>query len=201
MNSTYITSAAKAEQLPDLGKPEIAFIGRSNVGKSTLLNLLVGQRNLARASREPGRTRMVNFFDWGQKLILADLPGYGFIAANRIVQKDWTALVQGYLERPQVKALICMTDGRRPPNEEDLTLWRDLAEFHKIIFVVTKIDKLNQSEREKNRREMQNLLAFNKLKNAEVYYTSATKRTGVDELRKVLLAICEETQSEPLLPN
>src|SRR5688500_8058281 len=123
MNTFYITSAQKAEQLPDLGGiPEIAFVGRSNCGKSSLLNVLLSHSGLARESKVPGRTQMVNFFkcEKGDRaLILADLPGYGFSATGREVRSHWQALLEAYVARPSIQSFLFLIDARRVATLDD----------------------------------------------------------------------------------
>ena len=186
MNTSYITSATKPEQLPKLGLPEIAFIGRSNAGKSTLLNLLVGKQKIARTSREPGRTQMANFFNVDNRTTLVDLPGYGFSKTDIEVKKTWEPLIDAYLQRQQIKYLVCLLDSRREPNEEDLKLWRHLADHHPLIFVMTKIDKLNQSEKVKAERAFKNFLDINELSSQSIFQTSSLKNAGIKELKKIL---------------
>ena len=102
---------------------------------------------------------MVNFFNINQKFILADLPGYGFSVAAPDVKRRWQPLIENYLKRPRISALVCLADSRRTPNQEDLDLWQHLASQHTLIFVITKIDKLNQSERAKSKRAFKKLLS------------------------------------------
>src|SRR5215472_1217422 len=125
---TFAGSAASRRQFPKDGLPEVAFLGRSNVGKSSLLNALAGVDGLARVSRQPGRTRLVNFFRYGDELYLTDLPGYGYARVSESVRKGWEALVRAYLEgRDALKLCVLLVDARRGALADDLML-RDYLE-------------------------------------------------------------------------
>ena len=195
MESSYITSAQKAEQLPELGPPEIAFVGRSNCGKSTLLNALLERVKLARASNTPGRTQMVNFFavDEGtHRVILADLPGYGYSAIGKDVRHHWQDLVDAYLKRKQIHACLFLIDIRRAPTakEEDMTLLAQLASRrHKapVIVVLTKADKVSNSEATLAISAFTKLAKKAKIKVSQVTCVSTLKKRGIDELREQLL--------------
>lgn len=150
MEARLIISAVRPEQFPNDRSPEVAFLGRSNVGKSSLLNALVGQAGLARTSATPGRTRSINFYRVENGICLVDLPGYGYAARPGSEIRAWKLLVEAYLlERERLDFSILVLDARRGWMERDLELKRWL-EFHRRRFLVvaTKADKLRtQSER------------------------------------------------------
>ena len=148
----FIISAASADRFPADRGPEFAFLGRSNVGKSTLLNCLLGRKGLARTSATPGCTQAINFYRVGGKLVFADLPGYGFARAPLASKAHWKRLVEGYLlGRTSLELSILLLDARRGWMEMDLDL-KQWLEFHgkRYLVVATKMDKLkNHSERER----------------------------------------------------
>lgn len=148
MDTTFITSAFKQAQYPPADRPEVAFAGRSNVGKSSLLNTLVNRRKLARTSSRPGRTQAINFFRLGEQFYLVDLPGYGFARVPLPVKESWRRMVETYLEqRSNLKAVVVIIDVRRGFGQGDLELlqWLD---HHGIraICVLTKADKLSRQK-------------------------------------------------------
>lgn len=143
----FIKSAVKPIHYPDLGLPEVAFAGRSNVGKSSLINRLVNRRGLVRVSSTPGRTQHINFFTVNDQLALVDLPGYGFAKAPVAVRRQWGPMIESYLQkRQELKAVVWILDCRRKPNQDDLNLaeWL-LAAAMPIITVATKTDKIKSS--------------------------------------------------------
>jgi GTP-binding protein len=147
-SAIYTTSVCGLKDLPRDGLSEVAFAGRSNVGKSSALNRLVGVKNLAKTSSSPGKTRLINFFLVNKNLYFVDLPGYGFAKAPKAMRESWGKLVEGYLkERENLKGTVLLIDSRRGPLEPDLELvrWLDHYEKPKLI-VLTKIDKLSRSE-------------------------------------------------------
>lgn len=198
MNSTYITSAAKAEQLPVYDAPEIAFVGRSNCGKSSLLNALLNRKNLARASSTPGRTQMVNFFGTskGEKqVIFADLPGYGFSAIGRLARKPWEELMGEYLVRPNIREILFLADIRRELDGEDIELLTWLgrnANRYELSVVLTKADKLNQSETAKAVANVKKIADAKHIKTARVLAVSTLKNKGIPALQEKLLSWLEE---------
>lgn len=148
VDAQFILSATSPAQFPNLRLPEFAFLGRSNVGKSTLLNVLAGVRKLAKVSSQPGRTQAVNFFTISESVTFADLPGYGFAKVPIHVQKSWKSLVEAYLvQREELVLSFILLDARRGWMDKDLEL-RDwlVHQDRPYLVVATKVDKLNQSE-------------------------------------------------------
>jgi GTP-binding protein len=144
----FVASALKPEQFPSDALPEVAFLGRSNVGKSSLINALTGHRRLAFTSNTPGRTQTINFYRVDGKYHFVDLPGYGYARAPEAVTKDWRALIENYLtNRAQLELSLIVMDIRRGWMEPDLQL-KEWLEFHQRPYrvVATKTDKLNQTE-------------------------------------------------------
>jgi GTP-binding protein len=129
---------------PEATLPEVAFAGRSNVGKSSLLNKLVRRKAFARVSRTPGRTREINFFEVNETFILVDLPGYGYARLSKERRAEWRPLIEGYLRRsPQIKGVVLLLDVRRDPSDDDRQMLDFLAELGlPAVVVITKIDKL-----------------------------------------------------------
>ena len=147
----FYKSVYKVSDLPKEQVPEIAFSGRSNVGKSSLLNTLVNRRGIAKTSSTPGRTQALNFIDVNSALYFVDLPGYGYARVPDSVKKDWQQLIEGYLEkRSNLKLVILIIDSRRDPREEEAQFveWLKLNSISYTI-VLTKIDKLKKGKRQK----------------------------------------------------
>ncbi len=144
----FAGAAAQPGQAPVLGVPEVAFAGRSNVGKSSLLNALVGRRGLARTSRTPGRTRQLNFFVLNDRIGFVDLPGYGYAAGSEAERRSWGPLVEQYLrERETLRGVVVIVDARRGLETEEIELLGFLAEVGRpACLVATKLDKLGRGE-------------------------------------------------------
>ena len=152
----FLAGAADPARFPEIGLPEIAFAGRSNVGKSSLLNRLVGHRGLARVSKTPGRTQQLNFFVIDERLAFVDLPGYGFARVPAVVQRRWKQLVEGYLgRREQLRAVVVIVDLRRGLGRGDAQLCEYLN-AHRLpaILAATKCDKLAHGERKRQARAL-----------------------------------------------
>ena len=179
----FLLSALAAAQFPEPDAPEIAFLGRSNVGKSSLLNALVGEK-VAKVSRTPGRTRSINFFalmDRSQrrKLVFADLPGYGYAKVSKSISAGWPVFIEPYLAiRSTLKLCVCLVDSNVPPQESDRQLIGWLREVGRDFAVVaTKIDRLSGNERTRN------LLVLKKgLEVDEALPVSAKTGYGIKEL-------------------
>lgn len=140
-----------ARDLPALGRPEIAFVGRSNVGKSSALNTLLRRKAIARVSRTPGRTQLVNLFDVDGKVVFADLPGYGFAKVPDAVREAWKPMIEGYLgDRADLKLVVVLVDARREPQEMDgAMLWALVEARIPSLCVCTKADKLSKQQLQK----------------------------------------------------
>lgn len=176
-----MTSAASPDQFPKDGLPEVAFLGRSNVGKSSLLNALVGARDLARVSSQPGRTRLVNFFRVEHALYLADLPGYGYARVARSTRESWEQLVSAYLLGREALALcVFLVDARHEPMESDEAL-RTFLDHHGLPYILaaTKADKLGRGALKSRERSLTTGLGR---RARAVIPVSATRHTGLQAL-------------------
>ena len=151
-HAAYLKSALRLEDCPTDGRPEVAFCGRSNVGKSSLLNTLLGRKGMAKTSKTPGKTQTLNFFDVNQRLYLVDLPGYGFAKVSVSLKREWSAHMMRYLrEREQLSLVVHLIDGRHKPSPLDHEMLDLLEEAERpTLIVATKFDKLKQSERKPN---------------------------------------------------
>lgn len=148
MEVSFVVSAYEPSQYPPPHLPEVAFAGKSNVGKSSLINKLVNRRNLAITSAKPGRTRSINFFMAAKAVYLVDLPGYGFARVPKAVKKSWKNMVESYLEsRPNLKGVILILDIRRNPDPDDLSLFGWLKHHGiPVVTVLTKADKVSRQK-------------------------------------------------------
>ena len=157
MEARHLISAASPEQFPPESLPEIAFLGRSNVGKSSLLNCLIGQKGLAFTSSKPGCTQVINFYHIDKKWHFVDLPGYGYARVPLEVKARWKRLIDSYLlHRKSLEMALVLLDARRGWMDMDLEL-RDWLEFQKLEYsvVATKFDKLNQKEQQRSLKAIQ----------------------------------------------
>ena len=181
----FLAGAADPAHFPKLSYPEIAFAGRSNVGKSSLLNRLVGQRKLARVSKTPGRTQQINFFLIDDRLTFVDLPGYGFARVPANVKQQWKCLVESYLStRHNLRAVVVIVDLRRGVEEDDAQLLDYLhAQGIPAILVATKADKLAYGARQRHAREVTEGLTHAL---AAVIVCSAESGEGIEQLWKQL---------------
>jgi GTP-binding protein len=184
----FVAGAATAAALPDDRLPEIAFAGRSNVGKSSLVNALTGRRTLARTSNTPGRTRQINFFDLDAQLMLVDLPGYGYAEASKTEIKRWTALLRRYLQtRAALRRVCLLIDSRHGIKEVDYPLMRMLDDAGvSYQIVLTKTDELGPSELTLSAERTRGAIATQAAAHPEIHLTSALKRRGIVALRSTL---------------
>ena len=187
--ATFVMGAAKIEQLPEPNLPEIAFAGRSNVGKSSLINGLVGMHKLARASNEPGRTREVNFFDLDAKMRLVDLPGYGWAKASKTTVKKFQDLGRDYLRgRVTLKRVYLLIDARhglKSVDKDALDALDNAAVSYQIV--LTKADKIKAHERETVREATLKAISKRPAAFPAVIVTSAEKGLGMPELRAEIM--------------
>ena len=191
-SAEFICAAVKPSQYPPEGVPEIAFTGRSNVGKSSLINLLLGRRKLAKVSASPGKTRTINFYNINGSFRLVDLPGYGYAKVSKSETEEWGRMMESYLSaRPGLMKVVQLVDSRHAPTALDRQMY-DYLRYYGLdgVVVATKSDKLSKSELSKNlgiiRKELE-------LSPSDVLIpVSVLKRTGNEEL----LAVMEDILSK-----
>ncbi len=185
INFKFIKSAAKPNEFIYDELPQIAVVGRSNVGKSSLINMLANNKKMAKTSSTPGRTRLVNYFEIDKKLYLVDLPGYGFALASKEIKKKWDKVLDDYFNNTHnLKLVLMLIDSRHLPSELDIMMLNYLIELNiPYQIVLTKIDKLSKSQLNKNIEQISNYIRHNK--NMFVA-TSADKKIGVDKLEEVI---------------
>ncbi len=191
----FVAGIASMDALPPSGLPEIAFAGRSNVGKSSLINALTGRRSLARTSRTPGRTRQLNFFDLGGRLMLVDLPGYGYARASKTDIAQWSRLVRNYLRgRAGLKRLCLLIDARHGLHDGDRVLMTMLDEAG-VAFqgVLTKADKTSGEALPESADKVRADLARQIAAHPRLIVTSARTQAGIPELRAELAALAGAT--------
>lgn len=176
----FIKSAVKTEDFPPPNKPEVAVVGRSNVGKSSLINAIF-KRSIAKVSATPGKTRLINFFSFGDDIYFVDLPGYGFASVSKSERINWQKMIENYLlNRENLKLVIMLVDSRYPPTNLDFLMKQWLESYNiPYIIVATKVDKLNQSEKAKVKKSIKQAL---ELDHSNIILTSAKEGTGIGEL-------------------
>lgn len=148
----FIISAVKSSQYPEGDLPEIAFVGRSNVGKSSLINSLLNRKKLVKVSSNPGKTRTINFFMVNGEIMFVDLPGYGYAAVSREEKKKWAPMIEDYLtKRNNLKSVVLLVDIRHKPTEDDKMMYDFIKHYKdKVIVVATKLDKISKNALNKN---------------------------------------------------
>ena len=185
---TFVMGVARIDDLPADVLPEIAFAGRSNVGKSSLINALTGRKTLARTSNTPGRTQQLNFFDLGGRLTIVDLPGYGYAKAPKGEVDRWNRLIRKYLKgRVGLRRLCVLIDARHGLKVSDRQVM-DLLDESAVVYqiVLTKADKVKAAERAKRHEEITAEIRKRTAANPEILETSAVKGNGIPELRAAL---------------
>jgi GTP-binding protein len=193
-SAEFCLSVHRAEQLPRGDLPEVAFLGRSNVGKSSLINALLGRRKLVRTSATPGCTRGLNFFLVNGRWHFVDLPGYGYAKVPSEVKAGWARLILQYLEeREGLAAVVFLQDGRRTPGPEELFLWERLwAKGRAVIPVLTKADKLKKGERPRRLKEIAAALAPHGLGQEDFLWFSAVTHEGRGKLWSRMLDLLDK---------
>lgn len=194
----FVAGAADMATLPPDVLPEVAFAGRSNVGKSSLVNALTGRKTLARTSDTPGRTQQLNFFELGERLMLVDLPGYGYAEAPKHLVKQWTRLIQDYLRgRPGLRRVLVLVDGRHGLKETDREVM-DLLDKAAVNYqlVLTKADKVKSAEMDKILSQSAAAIARRPAAHPDILVTSAREGQGVAELRAALAALAASDSEE-----
>ncbi|WMI81627.1 ribosome biogenesis GTP-binding protein YihA/YsxC [Anaerotignum sp. MB30-C6] len=185
-NTSLAAIGTNFSHYPVDGKVEVAFVGKSNVGKSTLINAILGRKALARTSSNPGKTRTINFYDVNDQMYVVDLPGYGYAKAPKTEIEKWGKMIEEYLEkREELRAIILLIDIRHEPGKNDVMMYDWLKHYgYDIIIAATKSDKLNRSQIPKHLSVIRKALGLG----AEdiLIPFSGEKKTGVDELWEVI---------------
>ena len=188
--------AVKPAQYPDTSKKEIAFAGRSNVGKSSLLNMITGRKSLARVSGNPGKTRTINFYLCNDEFRIVDLPGYGYAKVSRAESEKWGEMMESYLEkRENLVKVVQLVDIRHKPSAQDVQMY-DYLKYYNLdgIVVATKADKVSNNERQKCMKEIRTTLGMSK--GDVIIPCSALKRTGYEELLTVIEELLADSNAE-----
>lgn len=181
LQSEFLVSVADPRRLPEEVRPEVAFVGRSNVGKSSLINLLLGRKALAKISGKPGKTRLINYFLVNESIFFVDLPGYGFARTSLEMRGDWAKMIEGYLLTPRPRLVVQLVDARHGLSRLD----RDSVEWlchngRETLVALTKMDKINRSEQAKVLADTKSTLKELPLR--QILGTSTRTRDGRDEL-------------------
>ena len=187
----FMLSVAKLEQLPEADLDEIAFAGRSNVGKSSLINALFNQKKLAKTSSTPGRTQQLNFFNFDGKLYMVDLPGYGYAKAPEKMVRQWQAVLKTYLRgRPNLRRVFLLVDSRHGIKDEDMEIMKmlDISAVPYQI-VLTKADKISVAELNKTSEMTNQEIAKHAAALPDIVITSSEKKTGLDILKAEICSL------------
>ena len=180
-SAEFVTSAVKPSQYPPAVLPEIAFAGRSNVGKSSLINTLVNRKRLVKTSSTPGRTQLINFFNINEAFSFVDIPGYGYAKVPAAVKKNWGPMIETYITtRKTLKGVVLILDIRRTPGPEEMNMldWLNHYDIPSVL-VLTKSDKLSKTKQQKQRKEIANTLSADK---DNLILFSAKSRQGKGEV-------------------
>ena len=195
LSAEFITSATKPDQYPPVKYPEMAFAGRSNVGKSSLINTLVNRKRLVKTSSTPGRTQLINFFDINSLITFVDLPGYGYAKVPIAVRKKWGPMIETYLSgRRSLKGVVVIMDIRRVPREEEhnLIAWLEHYSIARIL-VLTKADKLSKNKQDKQRAVVARSLDVD---SSELIMFSAKSRKGREDVWGAIVSLIALKRSQ-----
>ncbi|MFL0251104.1 ribosome biogenesis GTP-binding protein YihA/YsxC [Clostridium neuense] len=178
----FIISAARNTQFPSNNMAEIAFVGRSNVGKSSLINSLTNRRKLVKVSSTPGKTRLVNFFMINNEFYFVDLPGYGYAKVSKSELKNWATTIEGYLVgRRQLYKVVLLVDSRHKPTKDDITMYEWIKYYgYRCMVVATKSDKVTKNEKAKNEKIIRDTLKLES--NEKIYFFSSLTKAGKQEV-------------------
>lgn len=195
--ASFVKGAARWNQLPEEGRPEVAFMGRSNVGKSSLINAVLGRKSLAYTSKSPGKTRQFNYFLVDGRFFVVDLPGYGYAKGSRAEQDAWERLRERYLaERRPLRGVIQLIDARHPPMDSDVEEIERLASLNRRhLVVLTKADKLSGNGRAEAKRQAEACLSELGV-DRPVVLTSAKTGRGISSVRSWIGTVLEEAEAE-----
>lgn len=194
-SAEFITSAVRKNQYPETGHPEVAFVGRSNVGKSTLINAITNRRKLAKVSNTPGRTRLVNFFLINEEAMLVDLPGYGYAKISKTEKAAWGKIIEDYINgSPNLKRFVFLLDSRRKPTEDDIAMMDYFRYYGKDVVVIgTKLDKLKRNDIRKNEKVIIETLGLTE-NDQLMLYSSTSKENLHVVINRVFKDILQEDE-------
>ena len=181
-NSEFIISAVKPEQYPVDNRVEFAFVGRSNVGKSSLINTITNRKKLVKVSGTPGKTRLVNFFLINDEFYFVDLPGYGYAKVSKTEQAKWGAMMEMYLlNREPLKKIVLLVDGRHKPTEDDIMMYEWVKYYGgNVLIIATKEDKLKRNEIKKSEKRIRETLGMPD--DEKLIFFSSLKKVGIEAL-------------------
>ncbi|WP_294974684.1 ribosome biogenesis GTP-binding protein YihA/YsxC [uncultured Leuconostoc sp.] len=182
-NVDMVMSAVSAAQYPTDGKPEIALVGRSNVGKSSLTNTLIQRKNFARTSSQPGKTQTLNFYNVEDKLYFVDVPGYGYAKVSKKQREEFGHMIEEYItSRKQLRGVVSLVDARHEPSDDDVSMYEWLHYYNiPILIVATKSDKISKSKFNKYASNIKQTLGFDEDESDFQFFSSETKY-GKDEV-------------------
>lgn len=190
-NVALETVCGITSKLPDNNRPEVAFAGKSNVGKSSLINALMNRKSLARTSSQPGKTQTINFYNINNEIYFVDLPGYGYARASEQVKVQWGKMVENYLHRSrQLKAVFLLVDIRHKPSENDCMMHNWIkSQGYRPIIIATKLDKINRSQIQKQVKLLRETLEVEK--DTCIIPFSAVTRQGREEIYEIIEEILQ----------
>lgn len=191
-SSEIVVSAIKKDQYPAEGLPEIALVGRSNVGKSSATNALLNRRNFARTSQTPGKTRTINFYKINDEFYFVDLPGYGYAKVSKSEKDKWGVIMERYLQdRQELCAIFLLVDIRHEPTNDDVMMYEWIKHFgYNCVIIATKADKISRGQYQKHISIIRKKLQLEK--DEKVIPLSSSKKTGVEDVWNEIIAQYEE---------